>query len=458
MDDMRFYRNYLSMERETTSIIVQKSEIHDSILKIDGYKHSMVQVISLAIALRLCIKINNPPLVSDTYVFADIVKSLGGRVVIDDELELVIDARYISNCIIPDNLGKLIHGSMYLCPALLMSLGSFDFFGSGGCQIGSNEENNQRPIGHILSVMSLMGAHISQTDERVHGELTKVNEISEIDIMDYSTETDVLSGPLVGGATKVFLIMSLRNSYFVIRNAYLKTDVMDMIRFLEFVGKKIRIHDGDIYIEGHARHDEIIDTSFMLTQCISEIITYSALSIAARKKITFRDLNREIISIGLQPEFDVMKQMGIIVKWFGNDLSFYPPEKLNAVNICVMPRTIQSDHHPFFALLLLLSNNESEITENVWKDRFRYAENLKEMGADMQIEGNRIRIKPSILKATVNPLSAFDVRSAAVTLLAIILSNSSVELREAEHISRGYSRLSEHLSDMGVQIRYVFER
>ena len=457
MDEKLFYNNYLGTDREKISIVVQNSDIKDSILKIDGYKHSMVQVISLAIALRLCVKISNPPIVSDTYVFVNIVKALGGNANFDDG-KLLIDARYISNTVIPEKLGKLIHGSMYLCPALLMSMGAFDYFGSGGCQIGSKEDDNQRPIDHILTVMSLMGANLTSMDYGIHGEIKNVNEISEIDIMDYSTEKDTLSGPLVGGATKVFLIMSLQNSHFVIRNAYLKTDVMDMIRFLIFVGKRIRIDDGDIYVEGLAESNKIVDMPFMLTQCISEIITYSVLSIAARKKITFQNLNREIVMSGLEPEFSVMKQMGIAIDWVGNDLIFNPPERINAVDICVMPKTIQSDHHPFFVLLLLLANDDSEITENVWKDRFMYAENLIAMGANVKVDGNKIRIKPSMLRDIVKPLSAFDVRSAAVTLLAIILSNSSSELKDAEHILRGYSKLREHLLDMGVQIRYILER
>lgn len=37
-----------------------------------------------------------------------------------------------------ETLGKCIHGSMYLCPALLIALGKFEYYGSGGCQIGDS--------------------------------------------------------------------------------------------------------------------------------------------------------------------------------------------------------------------------------------------------------------------------------------------------------------------------------
>lgn len=45
-----------------------------------------------------------------------------------------------------ETLGKCIHGSMYLCPALLIALGKFEYYGSGGCQIGDSIDSHNRPF------------------------------------------------------------------------------------------------------------------------------------------------------------------------------------------------------------------------------------------------------------------------------------------------------------------------
>lgn len=445
------YDQYFKGIINNISIQIKQTEIKDAVLNLDGYKHSMVQIISLAIALKSSIIISNPPLVSDTYVFIAIINELGGEARLEDSM-LYIDARNICNDNIPLYLGRLIHGSMYLCPALLVALGHFNYYGSGGCQIGDNEYSNQRPIEHILSMMSMFGAELSYTANCISGRATSMTSIEEVDIMTFSNDNSTLSGPLVGGATKVALILSIHKSRFLIKNAYLKTDVMDMIRFLRFIGKKVLIKDSDIYVEGQVSSNIVYESKFCLTQCISELITYSALSLASGKKICFNNLNKKTIEVSLKPEFSYMEKMGISVIWDNNNLHISALNPIKSIDIEVLPSTIQSDHHPFFALLLLFANDQSILTEYVWKDRFKYIDNLKKMGASITAVDNQIFIKPSNLLPFDGPLPALDVRSAAVTLLAGILSCSNLKIYDAHHIFRGYSRLVENMQHLGVEL------
>ena len=60
-----------------------------------------------------------------------------------------------------------------------------------------------------------------------------------------------MSGPLVGGATKTALLLSVNKQKFIIKNPYLKTDVYDMIDFLRLIGKKIDISDNSIVCSGN---------------------------------------------------------------------------------------------------------------------------------------------------------------------------------------------------------------
>ena len=78
------------------------------------------------------------------------------------------------------------------------------------------------------------------------------------------------------------------------------------------------------------------------------------------------------------------------------------------------------------------------------------------MGANIYVNKNRITVFPSVLMATDIDLPAMDVRSAATSLLAMILSKSSNRLTEAEHLIRGYSRLQEQLEIMGVKINIKY--
>lgn len=128
------------------------------------------------------------------------------------------------------------------------------------------------------------------------------SDITELDIKNFSYSSEDLSGPLVGGATKTALLLSVNKQKFIIKNPYLKTDVYDMIDFLRLIGKKIDISDNSIVCSGNVMASSNQYIEFNLTQCISEIITYSTLALINNTNLTFLDLNKKTISLTLKPE------------------------------------------------------------------------------------------------------------------------------------------------------------
>lgn len=97
----------------------------------------------------------------------------------------------------------------------------------------------------------------------------------------------------------------------IIKNAYLKTDVLDMLRFLRKLGKNVTINGTNVIIceqQGGLENDEL---NFTLTQCVSEIITYGVLAVASNKSISFPNLNKDVLEFGLRPEMDLLIKMGV---------------------------------------------------------------------------------------------------------------------------------------------------
>lgn len=435
--------------KQSLSIAVENAEIKNASLRINGYKHSMVQIIALSIAWNVKIEVINPPIVLDTYAFCGIINILGGQARIVNK-KLIIDPTDIKSYSIPPLLSNLIHGSVYLIPALLARFGRVEFFGAGGCQIG---ENDTRPIQHILDIIKLFGAQVTENKGKITCSLKKVNALEEIDIMQFSTNKEHLEGPLVGGATKVAILLSRFQKQLSIKNAYLKTDVMDMIRFVSELNVKIDVQNDSINISNVGENINSNQIRFKLTECISEIITYCTFAVINDISIRFKDINKNTILQTLSAEFKLFKEMGVNYYWENNDLIIKPVEKINAMNINVTPNTIQSDHQPFFALMLALkSNKTSTITENVWKSRFYYIYNLNKLGTNINLLNHTITINPSQLRNVYQELDAKDVRTCAVTLLAIINSKSKSKIKNCEHILRGYDSLIENFKLLGVTL------
>lgn len=439
-------------ENNQLAIKVNCQSPHSATLSLNGYKHSMVLYVSYAIALNQKMIIQNPPLVEDTYVFCDIINELGGEAYIDKG-KFVIDPTNIHVSQIPRNLSKLIHGSVYLMPALVMRLGKFTFYEAGGCRIGGAKENEERSIHHLIDIMKRFGVIITTDGDCISGMRSADIIIPKIDILRYSTQTEYLAGPLVGGAVKAAVLMSLFQDSIEIQNPYLKTDILDLLCLVQKSGRLVSFDSDRIIIKNRAKASSDY-LSISLTQCISEIVTYSALAIINNVQVRFIGLDRTIVAKGLQAEFELFDKMNIQYKWDKNDLIIYDNQQIKSQDIIVTPHGIQSDHQAFFALLLLYGDKRSTIYEQVYTERFFYLNNFIQLGAKITRQDNSIHIVPSTFSSGSKELFGHDVRTAAATLIACTASRQECILYDCNHLLRGYDALQEKFEAFGIELDF----
>ncbi|MDE6658045.1 MAG: UDP-N-acetylglucosamine 1-carboxyvinyltransferase, partial [Oscillospiraceae bacterium] len=110
-----------------------------------------------------------------------------------------------------------------------------------------------------------------------------------------------------------------------------------------------------------------------------------------------------------------------------------------------------TDMQPQMAVLLTIANGESNITENVWEDRFRYVHELRKMGAEINITSNGavVRGGDCLTGASVN---ACDLRAGAAMIIAGLVANGCTEITEIQHIERGYADIATKLRGIGADI------
>lgn len=449
MDNIKNYTDrVINSGCGSLTLRVQDSKLKGNSITINGFKHSMVQIICFSIAYNVKVKIANAPNVIDTHVFCALIKDMGGYARFSNHT-LYINPTKISNFKIKENLSKLIHGSLYLMPALLVRCGKFEFCGAGGCQIG---DEKVRPQEHLIDIMTKFGADIQTFNDTLKGSSSCLKEIKTIDILEYSTNPKQLEGALVGGATKTAILLSLNQEYVEILNPYIKTDVLDVLRFIQELGKEVIVDKDKIIIKNKIKTTTKV-IKFKLTQCVSEIITYITFAVLNNISIKIKHLDRPRIELGLKPDLALLKDMNVNLCWNKNTLKIYPNSQIKSQNITILPTTIQSDHHPFFALMLTKGNKESSIIEEVWKNRFEYVKNLNKFDIRLVNENNRVTIQPSQFSKKENIiLESKDVRTAAVTLLGAITSHSSVSIINCEHLFRGYDSIIKNLQKLGVKI------
>ena len=110
--------------------------------------------------------------------------------------------------------------------------------------------------------------------------------------------------------------------------------------------------------------------------------------------------------------------------------------------------------HPQFAVLLCLADGVSCIYENIWTNRFRYAEELKKMGANIIVDAPNATFI-GIERFVGAQISAMDLRAGAALLIAGLCADGMTELSNFEYIERGYDDIVEKLQALGAKISYT---
>ncbi|NTY37434.1 hypothetical protein [Burkholderia diffusa] len=438
----------------SSDLHVTSSALRPVPLTVSGYKHAAVGLIAASIALNRPVVLSNVPDIEDVAVLCQIIRDGGGLAQLDAGV-LHIDTREFRPPVIPESLSRRVHGVLYLLPVLLGRFGAVRLRESGGCALDGSGAGPQRPVHHMLSVLERFGARVESRDHVIDGTAGGFHAC-EIDFMDYSDRADVLTGPLVSGATKTAILAAacVRDGETRIRNFYRKPDVTELLAFLLKAGFDVRVDGDDVTVSRCAASDRH-PVRHHLVSCLSEVMTYIALAQHCRVPLTLRGLTTERLRSGLAAELSLLNAMDVPLEWRDSELVVGPARRLRATDIEVTSAGIYSDHQPFFALMLLRADGPSHIRELVWKKRFSYANELNRLGARIVQDQNAIVVTPSSLAETGQTVVADDLRAAAVLTVAALGIPGTTIVRNAHHLARGYPDLPSALQRLGARVEWL---
>lgn len=124
-------------------------------------------------------------------------------------------------------------------------------------------------------------------------------------------------------------------------------------------------------------------------------------------------------------------------------------------NVKTMPHPgFPTDMQPQAAVLLSIAEGTSIVTEGIWDNRFRYVDELRRMGAQIQVDG-KVAVVQGVTELTAAPVKAVDLRAGAAMVIAALAARGTTEIEDVYHIERGYENIIEKLSALGADIRCV---
>ena len=150
-----------------------------------------------------------------------------------------------------------------------------------------------------------------------------------------------------------------------------------------------------------------------------------------------------------------LSEMGVEIQEIDDSLLVSRDGSLVRSNIKAIPYPgFPTDMQPQMAAVLCLAQGTSIITDSVWSSRFRYTDEFKRMGAQIQVDGN-LAIIEGVERLTGAQLEACDLRAGAAMLIAALAAHGISEITNVQYIERGYEDVIGKLRSIGGRIKSV---
>jgi len=124
-------------------------------------------------------------------------------------------------------------------------------------------------------------------------------------------------------------------------------------------------------------------------------------------------------------------------------------------NVKTMPHPgFPTDMQPQMTVLLTVAEGTSIVTEGVMDSRFRYVDELRRMGANIQVDG-KVAVVEGVKELNGAPVMATDLRAGAALLIAGLVAKGVTEIEGIAYVERGYQDIQRKLISLGADIKKV---
>ncbi len=415
-------------------IVKGGNELHGDV-HISGMKNAALPILFACILTKGKNILYNIPPVSDIALSLEILESLGANITHRLDGGVEIDSEPIRSVAAPYEYVSKMRGSTYLIGAMLARFGEASVGMPGGCDFGD------RPIDQHIKGFATLGAKISFVDGSLRADAGD-------GLVGNSVYLDIAS---VGATVNIMISAVFAKGSTVIMNAAREPHIVDLANFLNRCGADIRgAGTNTIRIHGV---EKLYPCKYTISPDMIEAGTFMVAAATAGGSVNVRD----IIPEHLDTITAKLRETGVSVEVFDDYLTVTSNRRLRGVTIKTWTYPgFATDMHPQFSAMLCFAEGISSVGEVIWDGRFKYVNELKKMGADIDISGNTARIMGGSELVGAS-LGAMDLRAGAALVIAALRAKGVSEIRGVEYIERGYYEFDAKLRALGADVRIIEE-
>ena len=415
-------------------LIITGGQRLDGDIRISGAKNAALPILAATLLADEPVTVGNLPHLQDVTTLIELLGRMGVHVVIDDRMNVEVNATTIKELTAPYELVKTMRASILVLGPMVAHFGKASVSLPGGCAIGS------RPVDIHLRGLEAMGADIEVTNGYVNASVDGRLKGARI-VMDVVTVT---------GTENLMMAAALAEGTTYLENAAREPEVVDLADFINAMGGKISGAGTDtIVIEGVER----------LTGCHHQVVadrietgTYLIAAAITGGRIKTKDTVPGILDAVLQKLEEAGAKITVGDDWIELDMEGRRPKavSLRTAPYPAMPTDMQAQ----FMALNLVAEGTSTIVETIFENRFMHVQEMNRMGADIEVQGNTA-ICRGVEQLTGAPVMATDLRASASLVIAALAASGETTVDRIYHIDRGYECIEEKLQSLGAIIRRV---
>ena len=414
------------------SIIISGGNRLSGTINSSGSKNASLPILALSI-LAKNFEVKNIPNLADVSSMLNLLKSLGVNYNFKDNKRnaITLESSDRISSLAKYDLVRKMRASFLVLGPLLTRNGYAKVSLPGGCAIGL------RPVDLHVFAMKKLGSDIELQDGYVIAKANKGrligNRISFPQVSVGATENAIIASVFAKGET-------------LIQNAAKEPEVQDLCNCLVSMGVEIDgIGTSSIFIEGVTSLNKV---SYSVISDRIEACSFIIAAAITQSQLSINNVNSEHINSFLI----VMKEMGLKFQVSEKAIEVFESGDLKPVDIKTsaypgFPTDIQAQ----IVVLACLSKGNSKIQENIFENRFMHIPELKRLGAEITIKGNKALIKgnSSFIGAEV---MATDLRASVSLILAGLAAKGTTKVNRVYHLDRGYEKIDEKLFACGAEI------
>lgn len=404
---------------------IEKSFI-DGMVFISGAKNIALPLIYASLLSKGVHIYENVPDIVDIRITLQILNQLSVKTKFKDNV-LEIDTSEFKFSGLPFELIKKLRASYYLLGVLIPQINKLSFTYPGGCSF------QVRPIDYHLDGFKKVGVKIIEN-----------NDVLSFDNTSLKAGVVILPKPSVGATINLLFAMVQIKGKSEIVNPSFDFEVKEVIKYLNKIGHLIEIEENKLIVYGGCS----TPIKHFIPYDRVEVATFALIGAAINRLLILGVDDNSINS--LLSFFDIMS-----VKYEHHDNALFveksPLNKDVKLTLSVDPY-INTDLGPLLCAFLLQNKKISIIEDTIYPSRNKYVEELKKIGANIEVVNNKIIIFPNS-KFKESVMVGKDLRGTMSLLIASLISEEKQKVFGLEYLERGYEDIINKLKKINTKIR-----